>query len=426
MQRRNHIKYTVTFFIFLMFQLADYTYPNYVHADNYIVTSLLDSGPGSLRYGVDNSPPEGRYISFSGIGPGTITLLSNLIIDSSNVIIDGLTAKGAVTLSGRGIQIRGDGTFPIEPLLGQNITIRGLRFRNITNYDDEIWVRDNAHDVLIEYCSFDAPQDGMIDVTQGAYNVTIRYNMFLNGLDNVGAGNTLISYGAHHVSFHHNLSYRGKGRQPQLIARKCETYTYCIDAATELRGDVRYNIFWDHRTVTTSEDSKSNFAYNLFKAEDGWPAHYFFVNGDNNPAGGNEHITEAYMIGNACVTECRNLNIGITGANYHNNSKEFPFPLAAEGATWPDKAGIITEWQNTLLYSGLISVFSDDNQEGQARQSVIIPGRSIDINRSMTLSAPLASTPSLDVDVSIFDEPWNQLTVLSDQPKIINVQLISK
>lgn len=80
----------------------------------YQVTSLANSGPGTLREAVSAS---NRYIIFRVAG--TITLTSDLDINGSNITIAGETAPGD------GIAVYGDETI----VYGQNVIIRHIRFR---------------------------------------------------------------------------------------------------------------------------------------------------------------------------------------------------------------------------------------------------------------------------------------------------------
>lgn len=373
-------------------------------SDTYIVTSLADSGAGTLRYGIDNAPLEGRTILFAGVGPGTITNLTALTIDSSNIIVDGLTASGAITISGKRLEIKGDGTNPVDYTQTQNVVVRGLRFASPDTGEDEIWIRDNANLVTVEYCSFGAQQDGMVDVTQGAYNVTIRYNLFLNGMDGAGAGSSLVSYGSHSVSYHHNLFYRSKYRTPNLSARACEAYTYCSDNSQEFRGDVRYNIVWIGQTAGTwVEDSKVNFAYNLFKQIDYDHRHVAFFNNDANASGGSTYVSEVYMNGNATIDDCTRSNVynsgsipnpySVTGSNWHNNHAEFAFSLKASGAVLPNYSGIVAEWQDALSNAGLVSAFTDTVDEAAARAAVTLPSASTYTDNAWNIPDEESSSP---------------------------------
>ena len=86
--------------------------------DVYVVTNLEDSGEGSLRYGIENAPEEGRIIVFS-VG-GTIHLKSTLgFKNKKNITIAGQTAPGdGITLAGYDTNISDS----------ENIIIRYVRF----------------------------------------------------------------------------------------------------------------------------------------------------------------------------------------------------------------------------------------------------------------------------------------------------------
>jgi len=98
-----------------------------------MVTTLADSGPGSLREALSAQGP--RIILFAV--EGTIELQSRLRCTSGQVTIDGGSAPGkGITLLNHGIQFRGD---------CDDIIVRNLRIRVLTGARPS-WGVDTAED----------------------------------------------------------------------------------------------------------------------------------------------------------------------------------------------------------------------------------------------------------------------------------------
>ncbi|MEN8908029.1 MAG: cellulose binding domain-containing protein [Clostridiales bacterium] len=88
--------------------------------DIYFVTNLKDSGPGSLREGVDTTPSEGRTILFKV--SGTIKLTTGLQINKENITIAGQSAPGdGICISGKTVYIGKRPPRKVGEFLGNNI-----------------------------------------------------------------------------------------------------------------------------------------------------------------------------------------------------------------------------------------------------------------------------------------------------------------
>ena len=186
----------------------------------YRVTNLNNSGAGSLRDAVSQS---NRYIVFDVAG--TITLGSHLVLEGKSFItIDGSTAPSpGITLQNNGIELE-TGT--------HDIVIKHLRIRNSSNDGIAVY---NAHDVLIDHVSVHGSSDGSIDITEGAYNVTVQWSL----LARPGSGNMLIKYSnPRRITVHHNLFTASSERNPQVRIDEAGT------SATELTADIRNNVVW--------------------------------------------------------------------------------------------------------------------------------------------------------------------------------------
>ena len=129
------------------------------------VTSLSDSGSGSLRACTANSSPTWVVFDVSG----NIDLNSAIRL-RSNTTIDGRGQD--VTIRGFGLQLR-----RIE-----NVVLHNLRFDDGT--DDAIMIRDATDHVWVDHVSLSGFGDGLIDITNAATDVTVSW-CELSGHDKV-------------------------------------------------------------------------------------------------------------------------------------------------------------------------------------------------------------------------------------------------
>jgi hypothetical protein len=198
----------------------------------YTVTSLADSGPGTLRDALSRG---NRNIRFAV--SGTITLSSALRVVGSFVTIDGASAPPpGITIVGRGVTIRGG---------VHDIRINNLRIRNAA--DDCLNVWENAFNVVIEHVSATGCGDGSIDITQGAHDVTVAWSILnaASPADPQSKTQLVRSIGANtrSITLHHNL-YISDGTGRSTI-RNPDIGRSGDPASTSLMADVRYNVIWD-------------------------------------------------------------------------------------------------------------------------------------------------------------------------------------
>jgi pectate lyase len=186
-------------------------------AAKFAVTTLADSGPGSLREAV--SQP-GRSIVFDVAGE--IVLKSDLIIRVPYLTIDGSTAPAP------GILIRQTGvTTAIEASrsMGEvhEIIVRHLAFdatgtphgseKDILSLDGE---RAAVHHVVIEHCTARASGDGAFDVWGCVYDVSICWNLICDTETALHLSCGDLSQVRERISFHHNLFAQNNERQVRL------------------------------------------------------------------------------------------------------------------------------------------------------------------------------------------------------------------
>ncbi|WP_406052456.1 Ig-like domain-containing protein [Kribbella sp. NBC_00889] len=201
----------------------------------YEVTTLADSGPGSLREGVSGSD---RTIVFRV--SGTIELKSQLLIAGNNLTIAGQTAPGGgICVSGYGTGVKGS---------AHDIVIRYVRFR----LSDRNEIADDAfntnvpgsvspeiRNLIIDHCSFSWAVDECLS-PYGNFDVTIQWCIVSEGLalsahpkNRHGYGGI---WGGERNTYHHNLIAHQGGRQPRF------GYTEGIN----LEVDHFNNVVYDH------------------------------------------------------------------------------------------------------------------------------------------------------------------------------------
>src|SRR5205085_1560354 len=137
----------------------------------YTVTTLADSGPGSLADAVSQG---NRYIKFAVAG--TIQLSDGIETQGPFLTIDGLSAPApGITLSGGGLYIMGASSEWGFDNHSHDIIVRGLRVRDPV--DDAFRVAYNAYNIVLDHVSAQGAGDGSIDVSQGAHDVTVAWSI---------------------------------------------------------------------------------------------------------------------------------------------------------------------------------------------------------------------------------------------------------
>lgn len=174
----------------------------------YHVTSLADSGPGTLRDAV--SQPN-RTIVFDV--SGYIDLESQLAITKSNLTIAGQTAPGD------GITIRFHTVF----INADNLIIRFVRFRrsqlkDVNDGADATWGRRHEN-IILDHCSFSWSIDEVASFYDNK-NFTMQWCVLGEALANPGHSKGAHSYGGiwggKGASFHHNFLCHMQNRTPRF------------------------------------------------------------------------------------------------------------------------------------------------------------------------------------------------------------------
>ena len=205
------------------------------------VTSLSDSGSGSLRDCAGNSSPTWIVFDVSG----NVDLNSAIRL-RSDTTIDGRGQD--ITIRGYGLQLR-----RIE-----NVVLHNLKFADGT--DDAIMIRDDTERVWVDHVSLSGFGDGLIDITNAATDVTVSW-CELTGHDKV----MLISANpgdsqdvAIRVTLHHNYFHDTVQRHPRMRWGRIHSFNnYIVDWSSYGAGSSQRAQFLSERNVYEAGSNRS-------------------------------------------------------------------------------------------------------------------------------------------------------------------------
>lgn len=214
----------------------------------YLVTSLADSGPGTLREACEASGP--RLVIFRT--GGTIRLQRPLTIRHPYLTVAGQTAPGG------GICVR-DQSLGIAT---HDVVIRYLRSRlgDVTGREDDcIDLLNGARDCVIDHCSATWSIDECLSLSGDVQNCTVQWCLIGESLRQSKHHKGAHGYGSlaranGPISFHHNLWIHNDARNPRLG----DNYGR---GATSPFFDVRNNVIYDFGG-TASGLTQGKFAVN--------------------------------------------------------------------------------------------------------------------------------------------------------------------
>lgn len=231
------------------------------------VTSLADSGQGTLRAAVQTAGP--KVIVFD-VG-GVIALQSDLKMSTPQTTIAGQTAPAPVTLTGASLRLRAN------DLVVQHIAVRPgpAETSKINGNRDAVTIGGGTRpvsDIRLENVSLSWSVDGVLDVAGDARNVVVRDCIIAEALRNAGhpkgdhSMGMLINLGSQAVAVTGNLFAANMFRNPvvargssvfvgyNLIADPAENAIHFYDASgpATLKASVIGNV------VTPGRDTDSN------------------------------------------------------------------------------------------------------------------------------------------------------------------------
>jgi hypothetical protein len=194
----------------------------------YLVDSLADSGPGTLRDALSGGH---RTVVFDVAGE--IHLTGPIFVQGSFITIDGFTAPApGITLVGGGLILRGNVGLPSNPFPVNDVIVRGIRIRGAAI--DGIQIAFGAHNIVIDHVSIRDTGDGLIDITESAHDVTVSWSLLAGG-----AKAMLVKYNAFNVTLHHNLWVDARNRNPNVAVDDVGT------PASAITADIRNNLVWN-------------------------------------------------------------------------------------------------------------------------------------------------------------------------------------
>jgi pectate lyase len=199
------------------------------------VTTLSDSGPGSLRAAVEAAGP--RIVVFR-VG-GTIELSSELVLANPFITLAGQTAPGGgITLKTHPSNHRSALTVART---AHDVVIRHIRSRpgphetaprkarsgpeaDTSEIKDAIQIL-GARNVILDHCSASWATDEVVSTFYDAQDITIQWCIIAEALHRSrpdqqlpGKGLLIGSKGGRRISVHHNLLVHNVGRNPLIKA----------------------------------------------------------------------------------------------------------------------------------------------------------------------------------------------------------------
>lgn len=214
------------------------------------VTTLEDSGAGSLRAAIESEGP--RIVVFTV--DGVIRLESTLHITNDFITIAGQTAPGeGITLRDHSLRISAN-----------EVVLRYLRVRpgdEVRQETDAISV-GQGRNIIIDHCSASWSNDETLSVTQKVRddlkhltNVTVQWSIISESLNNAGHEKGEHGYGSlisgsrgAKFSFHHNLWAHHEARMPRL-----GNYAKADLDREGLLADFRNNVFYNWGPGATTD-----------------------------------------------------------------------------------------------------------------------------------------------------------------------------
>ena len=199
------------------------------------VTTLDDSGEGSLRWAFAQYPDEPLTIVFAV--SGEIQLKSALSIKRADWTLAGQTAPGeGIVLSHNKVNFGGS----------QNFIVRNMRFRSGATdtggnvLTDQACGVENCSNFIFDHCNFGWSVEENMN-TQDSHFLTVQYSIVHEGLYNAGHPKGVRGYGTQWggspATYHHNLLAHNNSRSPRFNGARGDDYVVFM----EYINNVNYN-----------------------------------------------------------------------------------------------------------------------------------------------------------------------------------------
>jgi pectate lyase len=202
------------------------------------VTSLADSGPGTLRAALLTKGPRTILFRVSGI----IRLEKPIWMggpDLSYVTVAGQSAPGG------GIAITGSDFIVYNGI--HDVVFRHIRFRAC---NEGPTVHNQSKNIVFDHCSFSWASDENLDIYVDTTDVTISHCVFAEGLiygdHPKGPGHScglLVGKGADRVSIHHCFFTGNNARNPLLCGGNAKKWrdAHVLHPTFDFRNNLIYN-----------------------------------------------------------------------------------------------------------------------------------------------------------------------------------------
>lgn len=210
------------------------------------VTSLADSGPGTLRAALEATEP--RIVVFRVAG--RIDLIERIKISNPYVTIAGQTAPGGgITVTGKNIS-SADPNPSLLSIETHDVIIQFMRFRfgrveGLTSKADNITIAgQTARNIVIDHSSFSWGMDENLGIWQTGGDMTVSWSIFaevlLDHSSGVLVGNTAEMTD---IDLHHNFIAHNNNRFPLFKHQRGRVI-----------NNIAYNWKWWHLGVESGAD----------------------------------------------------------------------------------------------------------------------------------------------------------------------------
>lgn len=359
--------------------------------DVYYVTTLADSGAGSLRTGISGAPAGGRTICFKV--SGNIVLTSTLTVNKPRITVAGQTAPGD------GICFQ-NYSFNIA---ANEVIVRHVRTRLGTNAFQEadgMWINAGTN-IIVDHVSASWSVDEVLSSSTDVANLTVQNCFITESLNNSihikgahGYGGLVSASSDTTYSYLRNLYAHNQSRNPRIGSDS---------QAGTLRLDFRNNVIYNYGgragyTGDTNESCEVNYVNNY--CIKGPSSTYNFI------LQGGGTTTHVYQSGNLIDL---NLNGLVDGANtgwgmFSVSYTPFATPFTVPTAT-TETAPVA--YQRVVALSGAMPWRRDGADQRVARTVRLQNGTIIDaVAQVGTWPTLVSTTAPTDTDNDGMPDYW--------------------